>query len=146
MRPALVLALVLALVGCSAPNEPAPVVTTPAGAASPYVPPPTEIVVDDPPERNEDGRALRVEDGVWVVGVAIAPGFYRSTGTAPDRPLCSWSVSTQTDPRGRKSSGAAGQTIAAGVAHGPDQPQRVALSEGQELTTAGCATWLYYGP
>lgn len=146
MRPALVLALLAALVGCGAQNEPAPVVSPPAGAASSYVAPPTEVSVADPPSANPDGDLLRIEDGNWVAGSDIAPGYYRSTGAAPGRVICSWSVATEYDAARGKTSGTQGVTVASGVAHGPDEPQRFAISEGQQLTTAGCATWFYYGP
>lgn len=151
--PALVVAVLLALVGCGAQNEPAPAVTPPAGAASSplthsatYVPPPDEITEPNPPTANDDGDLLRIPDGNYVAGSDIAPGWYRSTGLAPDRAICSWSVATQYDERRGVASGTLGVTIASGISEAPDVPQRFAIEEGQQLTTAGCADWLYYGP
>lgn len=146
MPPALVLAALLALAGCGAPSVPAPVVSPPAGAASSYVPPPVEVAESNPPTANDDGDLLRFGDGDWVAGAGVAPGYYRSAGRAAARPLCSWSVSSEPDPRAGKSSGGSGVTIAAGVSTLEDDPQRVALLDGQQLTTRGCATWVYYGP
>ncbi len=145
MRHALIVVALLLIAACGGdPPTPAPAVpTTPAGAAS-YVPPPPEIAVEDPAEENEDGRALRFGDGTYVVGVQVAPGYYRALGRAPDRPLCSWSIAdsdtfqSQSGPRPR--------SVASGIARAELEPQRIALRDGEVLTTTGCGEWLYYGP
>jgi hypothetical protein len=146
----LLIPAVLMAVGCGAANEPAPAVSPPAGAASSssspsYVPPPSEVTEPNPPTANEDGDLLRFDDGNYVAGSDIGPGYYRSTGIADGRALCSWSVSSQYDSRRGVASGTQGVTIAAGYTK-RDDPQRFAIETGQQLTTAGCATWVYYGP
>jgi hypothetical protein len=146
------LIVVLAVAACGAPTPAPAAPPTPAGAAASA----EAIAVEPPPDpgtdladvatRNPDGRLLRFADGTYIGGVAVVAGPFRSMGLARGARLCSWTLRNQQDLPG--ASGASGDSviIAAGVARNPGEIQRVVVEVGQQITTAGCDPWIYYGP
>jgi hypothetical protein len=69
-----------------------------------------------------------ITEGIWTVGVDIAPGTYRATGVPED---CYWAITT---------SGSNGADIIENGIPGGGNPT-VTLEEGQDFTTTRCGDW-----
>jgi Protein of unknown function (DUF2510) len=75
-----------------------------------------------------EAAANTITDGIWTVGVDIAPGTYRSDGATAE---CYWAITV---------TGSNGADIIENDLPGGGRPQ-VALEEGHDFTIARCGTW-----
>ena len=72
--------------------------------------------------------ANQITEGMWVVGVDVAPGRYRAVNVPAD---CHWAI-LKSDTNGRE--------IIENDLPGGGNPQ-VRIAEGQDFSTIRCGTW-----
>lgn len=128
IRPLVLAALAVALVGgCSQGAAPAPE-AAPAAAPAPAPAPPTPTV------------SAGIGAGEWLVGTQVQPGTYSSTGPAKDGDYCMWS---RKDAAG---AGAMNGIIASDGTYDPGQMLVTIEPTDVVFLTRGCAPFERVAP
>ncbi len=124
-KPAGAKAAAARTVTVTAPAPPADTVTAPAPA-------PVTVIEEPPPP---PGPAATIGNGVYEVGVDVAPGRYKTDGPSGPMGMCYWA-------RNRNDSGEFEALITNGIVEGPGS---LTINAGEFVEISGECTWNLVG-